>query len=173
MTLFQWPSEWTGLEGELQSSSTGSLRGQPGPRTRASWPPEPCGPAGGSSGSAHGPCLTSQKVKAAQSRPTLCGPVGHTVSPRNSPGQSPGVRSLSLRQGIFLTQEWSRGLLLCRWNLYQLSCRGSAEPLWGSEMLLPESQGARGREWRTRGGEGVSRPLCGHRLTQAPVVTPA
>ena len=121
MTLFQWPSEWTGLEGELQSRSTGSLRGQPGPRTRASWPPEPCGPAGGNSGSAHGPCLTSQKVKAAQSRPTLCGPVGHTVSPRNSPGQSPGVRSLSLRQGIFLTQEWSWGLLHCR----QLSHQGS------------------------------------------------
>ena len=32
-----------------------------------------------------------------------------------------GVGSLSLVQGIFSTQEWSWGLLHCRWILYQLS----------------------------------------------------
>ena len=34
-----------------------------------------------------------------------------------------GVGSLSLLQGIFLTQELNRGLLHCRWILYQLSYR--------------------------------------------------
>ena len=38
-----------------------------------------------------------------------------------APGQNTGTGSLSLLQGIFLTQEWNRGLLHCRWILYQLS----------------------------------------------------
>ena len=42
-------------------------------------------------------------------------------SPWNSPGQNTGVGSLSLLQGIFLTQELNQGLLHCRWILYQLS----------------------------------------------------
>ena len=46
-------------------------------------------------------------------------------SPWNSPGQNIGVGSLSLLQGIFLTQELSRGLLHCRRILYQLSHQGS------------------------------------------------
>ena len=45
-------------------------------------------------------------------------------SPWNSPGQSTGVGSLSLLQGIFLTQESNRGLLNCNWILYQLSYQG-------------------------------------------------
>ena len=36
-----------------------------------------------------------------------------------------GVGSLSLLQGILLTQESNRGLLHCRWILYQLSYQGS------------------------------------------------
>ena len=40
--------------------------------------------------------------------------------PRNT-----GVGSLSLLQGIFLTQESNGGLLHCRWILYQLSYQGS------------------------------------------------
>ena len=43
----------------------------------------------------------------------------------NSPGQSTGVGSLSLLQGIFLTQELNWGLLPYRWILYQLSYEGS------------------------------------------------
>ena len=39
----------------------------------------------------------------------------------NSPGQSTGVGSLSLLQGIFPTQELNQVLLHCRWILYQLS----------------------------------------------------
>ena len=36
-----------------------------------------------------------------------------------------GVGSLTLLQGIFLTQESNQGLLHCRWILYQLSYNGS------------------------------------------------
>ena len=46
-------------------------------------------------------------------------------SPRNSPGQNIGVRSLSLLQGIFPTQGSNPGLPHCRQILYQLSYQGS------------------------------------------------
>ena len=47
--------------------------------------------------------------------------------PTEPPGkpQNTGVVSLSLFQGIFLTQESNRGLLYCKWILYQLSYQGS------------------------------------------------
>ena len=67
----------------------------------------------------------SLKVKVTQSCLTLC---DHGVSPWNSPGQNTGVLSLSLLQGIFLTQELNLGLLHCRQILYQLSYEGS--PSW-------------------------------------------
>ena len=43
------------------------------------------------------------------------------------PGKAKSTRvgSLSLIQGIFLTQELNWGLLHCRWILYQLSYQGS------------------------------------------------
>ena len=50
-------------------------------------------------------------------------------SPWNSPGQSTGVGSLSLLQGIFPTQESNPGLPRCRWILYQLSHKGSSRIL--------------------------------------------
>ena len=62
------------------------------------------------------------KVKVAQLRLTLQ-PHG-IYSPWNSPGQNPGVGSLSL-QGIFPTQGSNPGLPHCRWILYQLSYQGS------------------------------------------------
>ena len=37
-----------------------------------------------------------------------------------------GMSGLSLLQGNFPTQEWNRGLLYCRWILYQLSYAGSS-----------------------------------------------
>ena len=46
-------------------------------------------------------------------------------SPWNSLGQSTGVGSLSLLQGIFPTQGWNPGLPHCRQILYQLSHKGS------------------------------------------------
>ena len=47
-------------------------------------------------------------------------------SPWNSPGQSIGVDSLSLLQGIFPTQGSNPGLPHCRWVLYQLSHNGTS-----------------------------------------------
>ena len=41
------------------------------------------------------------------------------------PGQNTGVGSLSRLQEIFPTQGLNRGLLHCRWFLYQLSYQGS------------------------------------------------
>ena len=46
-------------------------------------------------------------------------------SPWNPPGQNTGVGSLSLLQGIFLTQGSKPGVLHCRWILYPLSHKGS------------------------------------------------
>ena len=51
-----------------------------------------------------------------------------------------GVGSLSLLQGIFLTQESNRGLLPCRWILYELSHKGSSRILeW---VACPFSRGS-------------------------------
>ena len=52
----------------------------------------------------------------------LCDPMD---CPWNSPGQNTGVGSLSLLQGIFLTQGSNRGLLHCRRIICQLSYQGS------------------------------------------------
>ena len=49
-------------------------------------------------------------------------------SPWNSPGQNTGMGSLSLLQGIFLTQGSNPGLPHCRRSLYQLSHKGSLYP---------------------------------------------
>ena len=46
-------------------------------------------------------------------------------SPWNFPGQNTGMGSLSLLQGIFLTQKLNRALLHCRQIPYQLSNQGS------------------------------------------------
>ena len=60
-------------------------------------------------------------MKFAQSCPTLCDP----WTKWNSPGQNPGVGSLSLLQGTFPTQGSNPGLLHCWWILYWLSHKGS------------------------------------------------
>ena len=75
------------------------------------------------------------KVKVAQSCPTLW-PHG----PSNSPGQKPGVCSISLLQGIFPTQRSNPGLLHCRQILCQLSHKGSQRTLeW---VAYPFSRGS-------------------------------
>ena len=62
-------------------------------------------------------------------------------SPWNSPGQNTGVRSLSLLQGIFLTQKSNWGLLHGRQILYQLSYQGSlvCVCVCKSSTLLPKN----------------------------------
>ena len=78
------------------------------------------------------------KVKVAQSYLTLCNPLD--CSPWNSPGETTGVGSLSLLQGIFPTQGFNSGLLRCRWILYQLSHKGSPRILeW---VAFPFSRGS-------------------------------
>ena len=58
-------------------------------------------------------------------------------SPRDSPGQSTGVGSLSLLQGIFPTQGSNPGLSHCRWILYELSHKGSPRILEWVAYLSP------------------------------------
>ena len=61
----------------------------------------------------------------AQSCLTLCDPMNCSLPGSSVRGDSPskdiGVGSLSLLQGIFLTQESNQGLLHCRWILYHLT----------------------------------------------------
>ena len=65
----------------------------------------------------------------------LCG----LYSPWSSPGENTGVGSLSLLQGIFLTQGSKPGLPHCRWFLYQLSHKGSPRML--ERVAYPFSSG--------------------------------
>ena len=57
------------------------------------------------------------------------------AEPQGKP-KNTGVGSLSLFQGIFPTQELNRGLLHCRWILYQLSYLGSLK-LSSKWLVLP------------------------------------
>ena len=81
-----------------------------------------------------------------------------------------GVGSLSLLQGIFLTQETNRDLLYCRRILYQLSYEGSPygdrhvdqsnrieSPLWAPKNEVGISSAESGALCRRRGG---SRQSC-------------
>ena len=78
------------------------------------------------------------KVKVAQSYLTLCNPLD--CSPWNSPGETTGVGSLSLLQGIFPTQGLNPGLLNCRQIFYQLSRKGSPAIL--EKVAYPFSRGS-------------------------------
>ena len=61
--------------------------------------------------------------------------------------KNPGVGSLSLLQGIFLTQELNQSLLHCRWILYQLSCQGSPIHRLGPPIPLITSPSAEVTLW--------------------------
>ena len=72
------------------------------------------------------PNLVGKKVKVlvTQSCLTLGTPWTITLQaplPWDSPGKNTGISCHFLLQGIFLTQELNRSLLLCRQILYQLS----------------------------------------------------
>ena len=71
------------------------------------------------------------KWKSLKSCLTLCNPMDCLW---NSPGQNTGEGSLSLLQGIFLTQESNQCLLQCRWILYHLSYEGS--PCFMCDIIL-------------------------------------
>ena len=74
-------------------------------------------------------------------------------NPWNSPGQNTGVGSLSLLQGIFLTQELYWGLLHCRRILYQLSYQGSQHPF----LVAPKLHIV----WKLKGPYCVTGSVCG------------
>ena len=78
--------------------------------------------------------------------------------PSKSPGKSKntGVGSLSLLQGNFPTQGSNRGLLHCRWILYQLSYLGSP-PSSVSQFLLPNSPALHCWTWCLSEGISFSR----------------
>ena len=79
----------------------------------------------------------------------LCNLIG-LYSPWNSPGQNTGVGSLSLLQGIFLTQGSNPCLPCCRQILYQVSHKGSPRILkW---IAYPFSSGS----FQPRNQTGVS-----------------
>ena len=80
--------------------------------------------SGGQSIRASASVLSMNKVKVAQSCPTLCNPYG-LYSPWNSPGQNTGIGRLSFLQEIFPTPGSNPGLPQCRWILYHLSHQGS------------------------------------------------
>ena len=81
-----------------------------------------------------------------------CSVMSHSLWPHglysawDSPGQNTGVGSLSLFQGIFPTQGFSRGLPHCRRILYQLSHKGSPRIL--ERVAYPFSSGSsRPKNW--------------------------
>ena len=62
-----------------------------------------------------------------------------SAEPQGKP-KNTGVGSLSLLQGIFLSQELNWGLLHCRWILHQRSHKGSPRTLdW---VAMPSSRGS-------------------------------
>ena len=68
------------------------------------------------------------------------------ICPWNSPGQNTWVGSLSLLQRIFPTQESNRGLLHCRWILYQLSYQEAQQhevTIYNSWFLAPPAEGVK------------------------------
>ena len=75
-----------------------------------------------------------------RSCPTLCDPMDYSPPASSVHGDSPdentGVGCHTLHQGIFPTQEWNWGLLLCRRVLYQLSHQGSQ---WYSTLQWPRT----------------------------------
>ena len=71
----------------------------------------------------------NDEVKVAQLCLPLCNPMGY--SPWNSPGQNPGVGSLSLLQGVFPTQGLNPGLLHCKAGCRAFPCRVFSSAFFG------------------------------------------
>ena len=58
------------------------------------------------------------------------------AEPQGKP-KNTGVDSVSLLQGIFLTQESNQSLLHCRWIIYQLCYEESPIQLWRVRYIYP------------------------------------
>ena len=87
--------------------------------------------------------------------------------PAEPPGKpkNTGVGSLSLLQQIFPTQESNRGLLRCRWILYQLSHQGSPLVVSGTLSLTSASELCQGS--RRASGDTVFPEPCSSVATTA------
>ena len=68
--------------------------------------------------------VLSHSVLSALCNPVGCNPPGCSAH-GDSPGKNSGVGCHVLLQGIFLTQKLNRGLLHCRWILYQGGIKGA------------------------------------------------
>ena len=94
-------------------------------------------------------------------------------SPWNSQGQTTGVGSLSLLQGIIPTQGQNPGLLHSRWILYQLSHKGSPRILYWA--VYPFSSGSsQPRNWTgspAKQGDSLPTELSGSLLSKRPQIT--
>ena len=69
------------------------------------------------------------------------------------------VGSLSLHQGIFLTQGWNWGLLHCRWILYQMTYQGS--PKGDVQFILSLSLAQSNNIPKTHFQKGMISLVCG------------
>ena len=101
------------------------------------------------------------KVKVTQSCLTIFDSMD-PYSPCNSLGQNTGVGSLSLLQGVFLTQGSNPGLPHWRQILYQLSHNRSSRTLeWVAYPFSSGSSPPRNRTWVSciTGGFFTSRPI--------------
>ena len=81
----------------------------------------------------------TEKVKVAQSCPTLCNPVDYTVSSWNSTGQNTEVGSRSLFQGIFPTQGQNPGFLPLQVDSLPAELSGKPGPLLLVFLILVNS----------------------------------
>ena len=70
------------------------------------------------------PCMLSHSVVSDSLQPHRL-PLTSSSVDGDSPGRNTRVGCHALLQGIFPAQRWNRGLLHCRWILYQLSHQGS------------------------------------------------
>ena len=76
--------------------------------------------------------------RSSQPRPPVLQVDSLSAEPQGNP-KNTGVDRLSLLQQIFLSQKSNRGLLHCRWILYQLSYEGRPtlkSTLYGSQSSL-------------------------------------
>ena len=89
--------------------------------------------------------MESEKVKVAQSCPTLCDPMDYNpCSPWDSPGQNTGVGSLSLLQRIFSTQGLNPGLPHCRQTLTN----------WATKEVLADGSWRSWEKWFIQNFQG-------------------
>ena len=77
------------------------------------------------------------------------------AEPQGKP-KNTGAGSLSLLQGIFLTQESNRGFLHSRWILYQLSYQGSP---WSCSRVFNLKYVKRLDKWRRLSTDLNNRPM--------------